>query len=106
MNEHFDELETRDIELRERELFHRLPQYLQAAKSTVPGWARRFADIDCQAINSRSKLSTIAVLRKGDLMAAQQSSPPFGEFANPSMLDGSRIFMSPGPVWEPQAPGI
>ncbi len=106
MSEHFDELETRAIEARELDLFTRLPGYLQSAKTSVAGWGKRLADIDCSSITSRGALAAIPVLRKPELMQAQKNSPPFGGFANPSMLDGTRIFMSPGPVWEPQAPGI
>jgi phenylacetate-CoA ligase len=46
------------------------------------------------------------VLRKPELMEAQAAEPPFGGFANSAELDGNRVFMSPGPVWEPQPPGI
>ncbi|MCF6320145.1 MAG: AMP-binding protein [Rhizobiaceae bacterium] len=106
MSEHFDELEIRSVEERENDLFSRLPDFLAVAKSSVPGWTSRLAEIDCTAITSRDLLAQIPVLRKCELMAAQQSSPPFGGFANPDMLEGIRIFMSPGPVWEPQPPGI
>jgi len=106
MNEYFDDLETRTIEEREEALFSRLPDFLNTAKSSVPGWQTRLAEIKCGTITSREALAQIPVLRKSELMAAQQSSPPFGGFANPDMLEGIRIFMSPGPVWEPQPPGI
>ena len=106
MSEYFDELETRDVDAREQDLFARLPQYLLAAKTDVPGWTSRLANVDCLAITSRDALAAIPVLRKSQLMQAQIQDPPFGGFANPSMLEGTRIFMSPGPVWEPQPPGI
>ena len=106
MSEYFDDLETRSVEAREQELFSRLPDYLQSAKTSVPGWADRLANVDCSKITSRDALATIPVLRKDELTAAQMAFPPFGNFANPDMLEGTRIFMSPGPVWEPQPPGI
>ena len=106
MSEHFDQLETRPQSEREADLFARLPQFLQSAKETVPGWTSRLESIDCAAINSREALASLLVLRKSELMEAQAGSPPFGGFANPDMLEGSRIFMSPGPVWEPQPPGL
>ncbi len=106
MSDYFDDLETRSIEAREQDLFSRLPDYLQTAKTSVPGWAGRLAEIDCSKITTRDALATIPVLRKDELTAAQMASPPFGNFANPDMLEGTRIFMSPGPVWEPQPPGI
>jgi len=106
MSEYFDELETRSPDSREQQLFSRLPEFLQTAKTSVPGWGSRLANIECASITSREALATIPVLRKSELMDAQQKLPPFGGFANPEMLDGMRIFMSPGPVWEPQPPGI
>ena len=106
MRDYFDELETRSHTAREADLYSRLPQYLQNAKQRVPGWAVRLADIDCHAITNSEALATIPVLRKPELMQAQKELPPFGGFADASMLEGTRIFMSPGPVWEPQPPGI
>ena len=38
-------------------------------------------------------------------MALQAEDPPFGGFVPPDMLRGMRVFMSPGPIWEPQGPG-
>src|SRR5690606_29777961 len=42
------------------------------------------------------------VLRKTDLMEMQAKEPPFGGFAHPAQLAGGRVFLSPGPIWEPQ----
>ena len=56
-------------------------------------------------ISSREALAGIPVLRKPELMEAQAANPPFGGFVDETLLNGNRIFMSPGPVWEPQAPG-
>ncbi|MEM7216632.1 MAG: AMP-binding protein, partial [Pseudomonadota bacterium] len=43
--------------------------------------------------------------RKPELMEAQAENPPFGQFVDTGQINGCRIFMSPGPVWEAQAPG-
>ena len=106
MSEHFDDKETRDPEAREAALFARLPEFIAAAVSAAPGWKMRLAGIDAGAVTSREALAALPVLRKPELMEAQAAEPPFGEFADPERLDGCRIFMSPGPVWEPQPPGI
>jgi phenylacetate-CoA ligase len=39
-------------------------------------------------------------------MEAQAKNPPFGGFADINALEGTRVFMSPGPIWEPQCLGI
>ncbi|WP_425417043.1 phenylacetate--CoA ligase family protein [Oricola indica] len=106
MSEYFDELETRDSEVREQALFERLPHFLAAAVAVTPGWRKRLADVDLKAVSSRDALDALPVLRKPELMEAQAAEPPFGGFADPTTLDGSRVFMSPGPVWEPQPPGL
>ena len=105
MSEHFDELETRDPQEREETLFARLPSFIERAKKVAPGWKKRLAEFDPHTIKSREALARLPVLRKPELMEAQAAEPPFGGFADHASLDGSRIFMSPGPVWEPQAPG-
>jgi phenylacetate-CoA ligase len=105
MKDHFDALEMQEHGARERQLFARLPQFLARTVSAAPGWARRLDGIDPASVTSRAALARIAVLRKPDLMEAQAASPPFGGFADASLLEGARYFMSPGPVWEPQAPG-
>lgn len=103
---YFDELETRDPNVRERALFRKLPKFLVEICDTIPAWKKRLRGIDIGSIKSYSALSQIPVLRKPELMEAQMKKPPFGGFANMTLLTGTRYFMSPGPIWEPQAPGI
>jgi phenylacetate-CoA ligase len=103
---HFDDLEIRDHGTRERELFRRLPQFLEQAMASAPGLARWLEGTDPASVDSRAALSKLPVLRKSDLMQFQAKNPPFGGFADPAALRGTRIFLSPGPLWEPQGPGI
>lgn len=105
MAEYFDELETRSAGEREEALFSQFAKFLADIASRIPAWQKRFADHDISKINSREMLATLPVLRKPELMLAQADKPPFGDFVDTSLLAGNRIFMSPGPVWEPQAPG-
>lgn len=105
MTDYFDDLETRDPEQRESDLFNGFPDFLEDIKKRVPGWAARLSGIDTKEVTSRDELANIPVLRKPELMDEQKAHPPFGRFVDENLLNGSRIFMSPGPVWEPQAPG-
>ena len=57
-------------------------------------------------MTDRAALARLPVLHKSDLMDAQAKEPPFGGFADASLLAGQRVFLSPGPLWEPQGPGI
>ena len=52
----------------------------------------------------RAALAKLPVLRKTELMEFQRANPPFGGFADPELLKGNHVFLSPGPLWEPQAP--
>ena len=101
----FDAHETRPEAGREAALFAALPDFLSRAITEAPGLARWLEGTDPAEITSRSALARLPVLRKSDLMALQEENPPFGGFANPAALNGSRIFMSPGPIWEPQGTG-
>ncbi len=105
MTDYFDELETRNQAERESSLFSRLPGFLSEALDTVEGLKPWLGDIDAGAINSREALSALPVLRKPELMRMQAQNPPFGGFASAAALRGNRVFMSPGPVWEPQGLG-
>jgi phenylacetate-CoA ligase len=104
MAAHFDAAETRHPAERESDHFARLPGFLADAAMTAPGLGRWLAGHDLSRITDRDALASLPVLRKAELMAMQKAEPPFGGFADRSLLAGGRIFMSPGPIWEPQAP--
>ena len=102
MPDHFDARETRDPAAREADLMQRLPGLLEAALA-APGWRRHLGGIDPQAIDSRAALARLPVLRKPDLIRLQQAEPPFGGFMPAGPLAAfSRVFTSPGPIYEPE----
>ena len=103
MSSYYDDKETRSSDEREAALFSRLPDFLNFAKSAAPGWERFLSDITPGEINCREKLNTLPVLRKPELMELQKQYPPFGDLVTGSSGDFARVFMSPGPVWEPQS---
>ena len=105
MSEFYEPREAQGPEEREADFFRRFTPFLSEALENVPGLARHLGDIDAARIASRDALAALPVLRKDRLMALQEEDPPFGGFARADMLAGARVFMSPGPVWEPQAPG-
>lgn len=102
MSEYFDELDTQEHKLRTRAQFAKLAQHLQSAVQTCPGLAQHLTGHDLSAVTDEQSLQKLPVLRKSALMEAQADNPPFGGFVNEAGLDGCRVFMSPGPVWEPQ----
>jgi phenylacetate-CoA ligase len=99
--DHFDTLETRDPAAREADLFARLPANIAHAM-TAPGWARHLAGIDPKSVTGRAALAKLPVLRKSSLSALQKETPPFGGFNVTPAGRAKRLFMSPGPIFEPE----
>jgi phenylacetate-CoA ligase len=102
--EHYDSLETRDPDDRERDFSSRLPD-LMAIALRAPGWATQLAGIDPHAVTSRTALAKLPVLRKSELVTRQKEVPPFGGFNVTAPAQLRRLLMSPGPIFEPEGKG-
>src|ERR1700704_4623827 len=100
-SEHFDQLETRDPDARERDFFGRLPDFIALALS-APGWATQLAGVDPNTVTSRAALAKLPVLRKSELVVRQTERPPFGGFNVTAPGRMRRLLMSPGPIFEPE----
>jgi len=104
MADTLDSLETRPAEQRERELMARLPQLIARAKAAA-GWSRILADVNATSINSRAALATLPVTRKSDLHALQTQQTPFGGLNTTPVGQLARVYMSPGPIFDPEGRG-
>ena len=102
MTDYYDALETRDPELREREQFAALRKQIANAQSHAPYFARLLAGVDPAAIANRAALATLPVTRKSDLTELQAQAPPFAGMLAQPRAKLARVFMSPGPVFDPQ----
>ena len=110
MSEHFDALETRDPELRERAQSAALPRQIAYARSASRAFAKILADVDADAVTSRAALVRLPVTRKSELLDIQTNDRPFGGFAAGLPKGGwgagrsalRRVFASPGPIYEPE----
>jgi phenylacetate-CoA ligase len=102
MTDHFDALEIRDPEERERALLARLPRQVAHARTRASAFARALADVDAATITSRAALARLPVVRKSELLERQQAARPFGGFAASGWGELSRVFASPGPIYEPE----
>ena len=106
MTEHFDTLETRDPEAREREQFAALRTQLAHAKANAPAYARLLAGVDTAAVTTRAALARLPVVRKSELLELQKADRPFGGFAASGWGTHARrarlVFASPGPLYEPE----
>jgi phenylacetate-CoA ligase len=105
MPDHFDQLETRDPEQRELAQFNLLTDLIRQAIAAAPGWADHLKGVEPAAVTSREALAALPVLRKSGLHVLQARRPPFGGFAAAPAADVARVFMSPGPIFEPEGRG-
>ncbi len=105
MTEYFDALETRDRDERESTLMAALPDQVALAQTKAPGFSRILASFDAAGIIDRAALARLPVTRKSDLLKLQQAAAPFGGLAATQIGALRRVFMSPGPIAEPQGQG-
>ena len=111
MSTFHDTLETRDPAEREAALMAALPAQIAHAQKHSGAYAALLAGIDAAAVNSRTALARLPVVRKHELLERQKASraaggDAFGGFA--AVLRGpamTRIFASPGPIYEPEGSG-
>ncbi|AKH99104.1 coenzyme F390 synthetase [Hoeflea sp. IMCC20628] len=106
MTSHFDDRETRTPDAREQQTFETLRTLLSRSLERLPALDAWLGHPDPEKLVNKAALATLPVLRKPDLMQMQHANPPFGGLADPEALKGNRVFMSPGPVWEPQGLGV
>jgi phenylacetate-CoA ligase len=103
--EHFDRLETRSHKAREAALMAALPKLIRHAKRHAPGFAKILSSIKPEKIKSRATLATLPVTRKSDLGALQKALPPLGGLNATSVEKLAKLFVSPGPIYEPEGRG-
>lgn len=103
--EHFDKLELRSPKAREAALMAALPKQIAHAKKRAPGFARILKEIKPGKINSRKMLASVPVTRKSDLVALQKEMPPLGGLNATPLEKLCKLFISPGPIYEPEGRG-
>jgi phenylacetate-CoA ligase len=111
MSAHYDALETREPEQRERALMAALAAQVAHAKAHTPAFAASLADVDAALLDSRAALARLPVIRKHELLERQRdagSPDAFGGYSAlgwgdvPSARRALRVFASPGPIHEPE----
>jgi phenylacetate-CoA ligase len=104
--QHFDELETRSAQARESALMAALPAQVSHAMQNAPGFARILAGVDAAGVTSRESLARLPVTRKSDLGALQKAMPPLGGLNATPVAKLAKLFVSPGPIFEPEGTGL
>ena len=103
MNDFFDELETREPQVREAQQFEQLREQLRYAKANIPAYADLLHAVDPEEIKDRSLLARLPVTRKSEMGKAQAKVPPLGGYTDLKGRRLPRVFASPGAIFEPQA---
>lgn len=104
-DKHYDQLELRDPAQRELAQFNLLPDLVRDAMANAAGWAAHLKGVDATSVTSRVALAKLPVLRKSALKDLQAANPPYGGFTTAPVGALARVFMSPGPIFEPEGFG-
>jgi phenylacetate-CoA ligase len=102
---YYDRLETRAPKGREAALMLELPKLIAHAKRRAPGFAKILEQIRPEKISGRKALATLPVTRKSDLAALQKQLPPLGGLNATPVEKLAKLFVSPGPIYEPEGHG-
>ncbi len=103
LDEYFDELELMTPEVREKYLNNKLHQAVARAYRNA-SIARQILDnagVKPARIKTVKDLEKLPITRKTDLIELQRVNPPYGGFLAIPTENVDRVFISPGPVYEP-----
>jgi phenylacetate-CoA ligase len=103
--EHFDKLEVRSPKAREAALMAALPNQIAHAKKRALGFAKILAEVEPSKVKTRAALARLPVTRKSDLVAWQKELPPLGGLNATPVAKLAKLFVSPGPIFEPEGRG-
>jgi phenylacetate-CoA ligase len=102
---YFDEaLETMSAQDAARYRNERLREVVAHAYAHAPAVRAKFdaAGLKPQDVQTVADLAKVPVTRKDELRELQRAEPPFGGFLAVARQQLKRIFMSPGPIYDPQ----
>ena len=102
MTADLDPRETRAQDEREAASFQALQNSFVSASKNSAHYTQSLSGFEAKDLNSRDALAKLPVLRKSDLIAAQEAAPPFGGLGTQAPDAMARLFLSPGPIAEPQ----
>ncbi len=87
------------------ELLSAMRAQISRAAENQPFWAERLAGVDIEALTTRDALGAVPVLRKSELVELQVRTPPFGGLTATPARSLARLFVSPGPIFDPEGHG-
>ncbi|RJX33129.1 MAG: phenylacetate--CoA ligase family protein [Desulfarculus sp.] len=97
------ELETMDPQARQEYLDKRVAEIVAHAYAHTPAFKQKLDDLGAEPgdVASVEDLSNIPITEKADLVALQQKNLPFGGLVAAKLKDLKRLYISPGPIYEP-----
>ncbi|MEE8444767.1 MAG: AMP-binding protein, partial [Alphaproteobacteria bacterium] len=99
--EHYDDLEIRDPAQREKDMGAALSEFIAHAQAKSAYYKDVLKGVDGKKTDSREALAALPVTRKAEMAARQKSNPPLGGVNTVPLSELSHIYMSPGPIFEP-----
>jgi phenylacetate-CoA ligase len=99
MTDFYHQKENIAANVREQSLFSRLAEFISHAKQQSSYYQALLADVNADNIDSRAQLAALPITRKSDLLHLQKLKPPLAG-VNANNGNVSRIFQSPGPIYE------
>lgn len=100
---YFDDLEARPVNSRNLYLERKLLQAIYSAYKNAPSMREIInkAGVKPSKIINIKGLEKLPITRKTDLIEMQKSRPPYGGFLTIKPEKVERVFISPGPIYEP-----
>ncbi|MCA8926830.1 MAG: AMP-binding protein [Alphaproteobacteria bacterium] len=102
MSEFFDTYEIQPPEVREAALLAELPRQIAHAQEKTPYFRELLKNVQAADITGREALAQLPVTYKSDLIEAQAANRPFGGMNALPPGDMLHLFLSPGPIAEPE----
>jgi phenylacetate-CoA ligase len=101
------EIETMPFEEREKFYFEEIKKIITHAYANAPAVRKKFdeANFDPGQFKTLQDLNRIPIVKKEELKEAQRKAPPFGGYLGVSMDDLQRVYVSPGPIYDPEEKG-
>jgi len=105
MAEHYDRRETQYPDAREAALLAALPKQIAHARANASFYAGLLREVASEDVTDRAALAALPVTRKSKLIETQTCNPPFGGLTAEPLDKLARVFLSAGPIADPEAFG-
>lgn len=102
MSDFFDSLETESQDARAARQAVQLKAQIGLAKAAAPHFSRSLADVTPESVNGVEDLASLPLVRKSDLVDQQAAHPPFGGLTATPVEKLARLYLSPGPILDPE----